>query len=99
MVEEILLDHRKRMIRRQRDPRRDHTDWIAHEEGRVKKYEEAILFLAEGSKEKDQYIAEFLKGVEQRQVDREVGVLEAQRDVLQRKRLECWDNMAILLDD
>jgi hypothetical protein len=97
-VEESLLRHRRRMVRRQREPSTNYSDWIAHQEGRVQRYEEAILFLASGSQEKDQYTSDFLKNVAQRQIDREVGILEAQHDVLARKRLECWTDMETMLD-
>ncbi|KAG9228297.1 hypothetical protein BJ875DRAFT_447002 [Amylocarpus encephaloides] len=98
VVEETLQRYKQRMIRRQREPSTNYADWITHQENRIERYEQGILFLASGSERKEIYVAVFLKNVGQRQVDREVGVLEVQHEVLERKRLEAWNDMATILD-
>jgi len=98
-IKEWLPWNRKQSICSRRHPIDGEVETIAQWKTRVKIYEEAILFLATSSKEKDRYIRHFLKQVEKRQVDREVGILEARREVLERKRLECWGDMAVLLDN
>ncbi|CAG8953444.1 hypothetical protein HYFRA_00010193 [Hymenoscyphus fraxineus] len=93
VAEDSLLRHRRRMIRRLRASSVHH-----YQEANIKRFEEAILFLASGSVQKDFYTANFLKNCAQRQVDREIGLLDAQWDLLSRKRTEYWNDMTTILD-
>jgi hypothetical protein len=79
--------------------RSTHANWIEEEEARIQRLEEAILFLAAHSQDKEKYVTVFLQNLEHRQVDREVGLLEAKCDVLAFRRTACWDEMGILMDD
>lgn len=98
MSEESLLRHRRRMFRRLRAASVHYYEVVNQQEENIKRLEEAILFLASGSIHKDFYTANFLKNCAQRQVDREVGLLEAQLDILTRKRTEYWNDMTTILD-
>lgn len=97
-AEESLLRHRRRMLRRLRAASVHYYEYVNHQEASIKRLEEAILFLASGSVHKEVYTANFLKNCAQRQVDREIGFLDAQFDILSRKRTEYWTDMTTILD-